>query len=211
MPDVPEAELSQILAWEKEITGFYISGHPLDVYRDLMGKLTQLKQILDGEVKDRQLVRVAGLVTIVKRIVTKKGDAMAFVTLEDYSRDIETVVFPNLFYQSTELFTEDRPVVVQGRVDVTENGVKLLAEKVWPMEEYKTDYFILTTSAQATQDKFERLRATAKARHGDHAVYLYLTDRKKNMALEWEFWLDGSSEATAEVETIFGAGSVRER
>ena len=212
MPDdVPEAELSQILAWEKEITGFYISGHPLDVYRDLTEKLTSLKQILDGEAKDRQLVRVAGLVTKVKRIVTKKGDAMAFVTLEDYTRDIETVVFPNLFYQSTGLFAEDRPVVVQGRVDVTENGVKLLAEKVWPMEEYKTDYFILTTSAQATQDKFERLKATAKARHGDHAVYLYFTDMKKNMALEWEFWLDGSSEAAAEVETIFGAGSVRER
>ena len=72
----------------------------------LMEKLAPLEQILDGGAKDKQLVRVAGLVAKVKRISTKKGDTMAFVTLEDYTRDIETIVFSDLFYAAAELFTE---------------------------------------------------------------------------------------------------------
>lgn len=211
LPDIPEVELSQLLTWEKEITGFYITGHPLDIYRELMEKLAPLEQILDGGAKDKQLVRVAGLVAKVKRIATKKGDTMAFVTLEDYTRDIETIVFSRLFYEATELFTEDRPVVVQGRVDVTEKGVKLLADKVWPMEDYKTEYFILTTSAQATPEAYARLQKVASTHSGEHAVYIYLTDRRKNMPLGREYWMDGSPEATAAVEEIFGAGAVRER
>ena len=211
LPDIPETPFSELLAWEKEITGFYITGHPLDVYRDIMQKLVPLERILDGGAKDRQLVRVAGLVAKAKRITTKKGDTMAFVTLEDYTRDIETIVFSNLFYESMNLFTEDRPVVIQGRVDVTEKGVKLLADKVWPIEDYKTEYFILTTSAQATQENRERLRAVASAHRGEHAAYLYLTDRRKNIPLGQDFEMDGSPEAAAAIEAIFGTGAVRER
>ena len=211
LPDVSEAEFSQILAWEKEITGFYITGHPLDVYKELMGKLAPLSRILDGEAKDGQLVRVAGLVAKMKRSTTKKGDTMAFVTLEDYTRDIETIVFPNVFYASSALFAEDRPIVVQGRLDVTDKGVKLLADKAWPMEDYKTEYFIVTKSALATQENYERLRVAAKAHHGGHAVHVYLEDRRRNTNLEPEFWMDGSPEAVVAVEEIFGAGSVRER
>ena len=110
-----------------------------------------------------------------------------------------------------DLFTEDRPVVIQGRVDVTEKGVKLLADKVWPIEDYKTEYFILTTSAQATQENRERLRAVASAHRGEHAAYLYLTDRRKNIPLGQDFEMDGSPEAAAAIEAIFGTGAVRER
>ena len=211
LPDIPEAELSQILAWEKENTGFYITGHPLDVYKDLMEKLAPISRILDGEAKDRQLVRVAGLAAKVKRSSTKKGDTMAYLTIEDYTRDIETVVFPRQFYDAADILTEDRPLVVQGRVDISDKGVKIIADKIWPMESYKTEYFIVTKSALATAENQERLRAAAKAHHGDHAVHLYLTDRRKNTDLGPEFWMDGSPEAAAAVEEIFGAGSVRER
>ena len=69
----------------------------------------------------------------------------------------------------------------------------------------------MTRSALATAENQERLRAAAKAHHGDHAVHLYLTDRRKNTDLGPEFWMDGSPEAAAAVEEIFGAGSVRER
>ena len=211
LPDVPEAELSQILAWEKENTGFYITGHPLDAYKDLMGKLVPIARIRDGEAKDRQLVRVAGLAAKVKRSSTKKGDTMAYLTLEDYTNDIEIVVFPRQFYDVADLLTEDRPLVVQGRVDVTDKGVKVIADRIWPMEGYRTEYFIMTTAALATAENRKRLRAAAQEHHGEHAAHLYLTDLRRNTDLGPEFWMDGTPEATAAVEAIFGAGSVRER
>ncbi len=211
LPDVPEAEMPQILAWEKEITGFFITGHPLDAYKDLLGKLASISRIMDGEAKERQLVRVAGLATKVKRSSTKKGDTMAFLTLEDFTRDIEVIVFPNVYYDATELLAEDRPLVVQGRVDISDSGVKILADKIWPMEGYRTEYFIVTTSALATAENLKRLRETAKAHSGDHAVHLYISDRRRNTDLGPEFRMDGSPEAAAAVEKIYGAGSVRER
>ena len=211
LPDIPEAETSQILAWEKENTGFFITGHPLDSYKELMGKLAPISRILDGEAKDRQLVRIAGLAAKVKRSSTKKGDTMAYLTLEDYTGDIEIVVFPRQFYDLANLLTEDRPLVVQGRVDITDKGVKVIADKIWPMEEYRTEYFIVTKSALATAENKERLRAAAKAHRGNHAVHLYIADWRRNTDLGQEFWMDGSPEAAAEVEKIFGAGSVRER
>ena len=211
LPDVPEAEMPQILAWEKEITGFFITGHPLDAYKDLLGKLASISRIMDGEAKERQLVRVAGLATKVKRSSTKKGDTMAFLTLEDFTRDIEVIVFPNVYYDATELLAEDRALVVQGRVDISDSGVKILADKIWPMEGYRTEYFIVTTSALATAENLKRLRETAKAHSGDHAVHLYISDRRRNTDLGPEFRMDGSPEAAAAVEKIYGAGSVRER
>ena len=211
LPNIPEAEFSQMLAWEKDITGFYITGHPLDAYKEVMGKLVPLEKILDGGVRDKQLVRVAGLVTKVKRSTTKKGDTMAFATLEDYTRDIETVVFPKIFYEGTELLAEDKPVVIQGRVDMAETGTKLIADKIWPMEGYRTEYFIMTNTAQATEQNYACLRAVAKEHHGEHKVQLYLTDRRKNTPLEQDYWLDGSPEAKAALEKIFGVGSVKER
>ena len=211
LPDVPEAEMPQILAWEKEITGFFITGHPLDAYKDLLGKLASISRIMDGEAKERQLVRVAGLATKVKRSSTKKGDTMAFLTLEDFTRDIEVIVFPNVYYDATELLAEDRALVVQGRVDISDSGVKILADKIWPMEGYRTEYFIVTTSTLATAENLKRLRETAKAHSGDHAVHLYISDRRRNTDLGPEFRMDGSPEAAAAVEKIYGAGSVRER
>lgn len=211
LPDIPEAELSQMLTWEKEITGFYITGHPLDTFKEVMDKLVPLERILGGGLRDKQLVRVAGLVTKVKRSSTKKGDTMAFATLEDYTRDIETVVFPKTFYEATELLVEDKPVVIQGRVDMTETGAKLLADKIWPLEGYRTEYFILANSAQASEKNYARLREIAKKHRGEHKVQFYLTDRRKSSALAPEYWLDGSPEAAKEVEGIFGAGSVKER
>ena len=90
-------------------------------------------------------------------------------------------------------------------------GVKIIADKIWPMEGYKTEYYIVTKSALATSENQERLRAAAKAHHGEHVVHLYLADRRNNTDLGPEFWMDGSPEAAAAVEEIFGAGSVRER
>ena len=136
---------------------------------------------------------------------------MAYLTIEDYTRDIEAVVFPRQFYDAADILTADRPIVVQGRVDVSDKGVKIIADKIWPMEGYKTEYYIVTKSALATSENQERLRAAAKAHHGEHVVHLYLADRRNNTDLGPEFWMDGSPEAAAAVEEIFGAGSVRER
>ena len=211
LPDLPEEPLAQLLAWEREMTGFYITGHPLDKYHDVMEHLPPLRRVLSGEAKERQLVRVAGLVANAKRIATKKGDTMCFVTLEDYTHSIEIIAFPRVFYENMNLLTVDTPVVVEGRINLTDTGAKILADQMWSLDSYHSDYYVTIHEADASEENFQALRQIFTQYHGDHTVYLYMADKKQRIKAEPQYWLNGDPEAIKAIEGLFGEGSVQQR
>ena len=209
LPDIPEADAKEILAWEKEITGFYITGHPLDRYRDKLRNFNGIDKLIGGGAKDRQLARVAGMVAMAKRITTKKGETMCFITLEDFSASVEITVFPRTFYQHVNLLVPDMPIVVQGRVDAREDGIVLLADSIWSLEEYLPEYYLTIAPELANQAVYDRLKAVFAGHHGMHPVYMHANGRWQKA--QEQYWLDGSPEAYAEVTEILGKGSVRVR
>ena len=209
LPDIPEAEKKEILAWEKEITGFYITGHPLDTYRDKLVNFNGLDKLHHGGVKDKQLARVAGMVTAAKRITTKKGETMCFITLEDFTDSLEITVFPRIFYQHVNLLVPDMPIVVQGRVDLTDDGAKLLADSIWSLEEYLPEYYLTIAPELANTDTYEKLKAVFAGHHGAHAVYMHANGRWRKAGEQ--YWLDGSPEAYAAIAEILGKEAVRVR
>ena len=209
LPDIPEAEKKEILAWEKEITGFYITGHPLDTYRDKLVNFNGLDKLHHGGVKDKQLARVAGMVTAAKRITTKKGETMCFITLEDFTDSLEITVFPRIFYQHVNLLVPDMPIVVQGRVDLTDDGAKLLADSIWSLEEYLPEYYLTIAPELANTDTYEKLKAVFAGHHGAHAVYMHANGRWRKAGEQ--YWLDGSPEAYTAIAEILGKGAVRVR
>ncbi|MBQ7516214.1 MAG: DNA polymerase III subunit alpha [Schwartzia sp.] len=211
LPDIPEEEPSQLLAWEKEITGFYITGHPLDEYQDTLRNLCPIARLLDGSLGDGRLVRIGGMVAEAKRIATKKGDTMCFLTLEDFTHQLEIIVFPRLFYERMDFLAADTPLVVQGKVDTTDTGAKLLADTIWPLAEYRPDYFITIDGDRNTEENLQRLRDIFARYHGDQTVYLHFVDKKQRIRTEPQFWLNGDPAATAAIESLFGEGSVRRR
>jgi len=130
LPSVPEFRPDQILAMEKELLGLYISGHPLAFLSDTIGKLSTVAvRDLPG-VPDGASVTLAGVVAGRKQISTKTGQPMAFVQIEDMTGQAEVVVFPRVYEQYAQLLAPDAPVTVRGRVDVKEDGVKVLADTV---------------------------------------------------------------------------------
>jgi DNA polymerase-3 subunit alpha len=136
LPDVEEWPENKLLALEKESLGFYITGHPLaGVARDLE-RLTTHSSDLPG-VADGKDVRVGGLVTALKNHRNKKGEAMAFATLEDLHGFIEVVVFPKVYQQASVLLQGEEPVVVKGRADVSESSVKIIADEIMLFEDAK--------------------------------------------------------------------------
>ena len=211
LPDLPEEPPAQLLAWEREMTGFYITGHPLDKYHDVMEHLPPLRRVLSGEAKERQLVRVAGLVANAKRIATKKGDTMCFVTLEDYTHSIEIIAFPRVFYENMNLLTVDTPVVVEGRINLTDTGAKILADQMWSLDSYHSDYYVTIHEADASEENFQALRQIFTQYHGDYTVYLYMADKKQRIKAEPQYWLNGDPEAIKAIEGLFGEGSVQQR
>jgi DNA polymerase-3 subunit alpha len=136
MPDIPEWERMKKLELEKEAIGFYITGHPLDAYQDLIEKFASTNAIAlkeDGA-EEGEMVRIGGLIRNVKAITTKRGEPMAFVELEDMKGSVEVTVFTSVYKEVRDLLAEDTPVFVQGQVQKNEKSIKILADSIIAME-----------------------------------------------------------------------------
>jgi len=146
LPRLPDFPARQRLAMEKEISGVYITGHPLDDYRPLLAKFTFSTAQLEGleEREDRgyeldgQYVEMAGILTEVKGKATKKGAYMGFITLEDLTGQIECLVFPKTYEKYQGLMAVDDLVVLCGKLSIREDeDPKLLLDKLVPLEEWE--------------------------------------------------------------------------
>ena len=146
LPDIPELPKRELLSMEKETTGLYLSGHPMDEYRDLAQKAdaASIRRIIDdlsGEseqpvYKDGMTVRLACVITAVRLKSTKNGSMMAYVTVEDESASIELVVFPRSLQQCGAYLTEDSAVLLTGRIDAREDEApKVLLNEAQPLTE----------------------------------------------------------------------------
>ncbi|HBV01583.1 MAG TPA: DNA polymerase III subunit alpha [Candidatus Taylorbacteria bacterium] len=126
----PVATIEERLRWEKELLGLYISGHPLDKFRDVLEKREFTIKRIKEEFKDGMIAVVGGIIEEQKPIITKKNDMMAFLRVADLSSAIEVVVFPKVYEESKKLLTLERCVAIKGRYS-TRNGVpSLIAEKI---------------------------------------------------------------------------------
>lgn len=137
MPKAEEFPQAELLAMEKEVTGMYLSGHPMAPYaevyrRDLVARTDEIAQSAAGEsdkYSDEQYVDVLAIVSDIKRKVTKSGANMAFVTLEDIYGSIEALVFPKVLERSADLLTPGSAVKAHGRISFTEEkDPKLVCE-----------------------------------------------------------------------------------
>lgn len=130
---VPEWPVNQRLAFEREALGFYISGHPLEKFRN---ELKKLGAITTADVKARGKsgeVRVGGVVTALKLKNTKKGDRYATFTLEDWLGTIETIVWPDTYRKIAAVISADEPIIVSARADITEERCTLIVDKMESM------------------------------------------------------------------------------
>lgn len=136
-PDVADWDENLRLNAEKEVLGFYVSGHPLARFEQEMKLLTNAMAQEIPEKADKAKVRLAGLVVKLDKIRTKKGDPMAFAQLEDLTGQVEVIVFPELFKQSEELLEGEEPLIMDGEVTVDEKGEnkvhKIIANKIGPL------------------------------------------------------------------------------
>ncbi len=133
--DAEPATMRERLSWEKELLGLYVSAHPCEPMQEALKEhLTACKDV--PTTADATFVRCGGIVTSVKQIVTKKGEAMAFVGLQDVSGSMEVVVFPRVFTDARSLLVEDTILLVSGKVSVREGEeTKILANSFLPVPE----------------------------------------------------------------------------
>jgi DNA polymerase III subunit alpha len=176
MPDIPEWDDLKKLALEKETVGFYITGHPLD------DALPEINTVIDcplGNLKewgDEQPVRVGGLIRTFKKHRSKRGEPMAFLTIEDIFESVEVVVFPEVYSRCEELLSSTEPVIIQGIVQQDERGPKLIAENIDSLaaarEKYTESAKIRLEADQLSRQQLEKMKKVFYMFHGACPVLL---------------------------------------
>jgi DNA polymerase-3 subunit alpha len=178
LPDIDEWAEQEKLLYEKETVGFFITGHPLD------DALEEIKTITDGDIAslsqlaDGQPVRVGGLIRAVRHLKSKRGEPMAFVTLEDILEAVEVLVFPEAFKLCGPLLSSTEPVVVRGTVQKEERGLKIIAEEIDPLPGARAKYtdtvIAAIDGATLTREVLERFKELIFTYRGDCPINLTL-------------------------------------
>ena len=126
----PETTPAEKLTWEKDLLGLYISGHPLDAYKEKIEKFSTLISKVKADTNVGMPLTVACIIDTVKIVTTKKGDRMAFLSLSDYSGSIEAVVFSKLFETVKDTLIENSIIALQGKVTLRNGEKSLMIESL---------------------------------------------------------------------------------
>ena len=217
-PKIEEWSDKQLLTLEKEILGFYISGHPLNRFEDTISKFGNVDSVSIGEVANGQAVRIGGMVSRVRSLRTKKGDLMAFIAIEDLKGEVEVVVFPKTYENSVDLLFLDSPLIIEGEAQKEETQVKILAETIVHMdkaEEVWTSTMNFKIDINKTdRSKLQTLKSILKKYHGPSAVCLHLLDYGKfEVAINCpdSIKVKVDKAMVQEVNSLLGQGSVETR
>ena len=200
-PDVGEYAKEELLAFEKDILGVYISGHPLDDYEALWRKnitATAADFIVDEEteeavVKDGIKAVIGGLVTGKTVKTTRTGQLMAFITLEDLMGSVEVIVFPRDYENNRDLLTEDEKLFIRGRVSLGDEPVgKLVCEQVIPFDAVPRQLWLQFEDMAGYQATEAELMELLKSSEGNDQVIIYLKKEraKKMLPPNWNVMAD---------------------
>lgn len=193
--------VKQKLSDEKELLGIYISEHPLQrILKNLKATVTAACGEIDPEWAGREVV-LAGMVNSIHQIVTKKGDPMAFVRLEDLQGDVELVVFPKIYQRTRELWEEDELLLVRGKVDVRDEKAKVICESIIPCtgEEDPSElnnfapanpqHVHITISRTHNQDddmqRMKEIYSLMNAEEGHDRLSFYIVDESGTLQLDF--------------------------
>ena len=217
IPDVAEYTKEELLGYEKEILGVYVSGHPLDEYTGMVNKyITNVSSDFEvddelGETKARDgaTATIGGLITEKTIKTTKKGQLMAFLTVEDVVGTVEVVVFPNSFTANRVVIDHAEKVFVTGKVqaNVDENA-KLICDKVVDFASIPRKLWIRFASLSDYEDKKDELYGILYNSDGKDTVVIYCTKENKRLTLPASRTIRVDSELIQKLQAMYGEKNV---
>jgi DNA polymerase-3 subunit alpha len=220
LPDAPPWTDSERLGYEKDVLGFYVTGHPLEAHLSTMSRVTDVTANTAAEKVGRE-VRAAGLVTLVRETRTRRGQTMGFGTLEDLEGSFELVIFAEPYANhrdllrkalasGTEADQEALPVVISGTLE-SEDPPKILVRDVFELAEAKerlaAEVHVHVKSDEASRDRLLALKTVLSQHAGDCAVILHLVipgESETVMALPDARGVEPGEPLVREINALFG-------
>jgi DNA polymerase-3 subunit alpha len=214
LPKTDEWEHGQVLIYEKETIGFYITGHPLLRYADKLKLITDADSERISEMRDKDTVTVAGIVSHKREIATKRKDTMAYVTIEDLKGSYTGIVFSDTYRDYRDLIDSDEPLLFKGTLDVTEESARLVVSEIHRLTEYNGVSFssihIVFDANRMDDSHLGLLREICRKYPGKHDCYLHLILQNQSETVVYlgnESKINISQPLKEEVERLLGPGS----
>lgn len=216
IPSVSEWGERQLLAYEKEALGFYITGHPLAAHEALLSQYATIDTTTLGVTADNKEVKIGGVVARLKESTTRRGDRMGFVTLEDLKGTAEVIVFSELYTKTNHLLKSDQPIFIVGNADSDGESAKIIAREIVPLEEVsrrftKGIHFFLHEK-EVTPHHLAQLKNVLSRHPGDCPgfVHLVVPDKAETvLSLPKELKLSPTTQLVTDVERLFGHNITR--
>jgi len=216
LPDVPEWDHDILLSYEKEMLGFYVTGHPLLKYADSLNTIVDSDSLTLSGKQDGSTVAVAGVVSNVKETTTKKKDTMAYVTIEDLKGFITVVVFADLYRDSISIIRSEEPLYIKGRLDIGDEGSKIVASEITTVEEamktpFSSVHFMIDTE-KSNGETVESLKAILDRRRGNNSGYIHLqspNSAETIISLGEDSKVEISEDIKKEADELLGPGATR--
>lgn len=218
-PSIPEYEEGYRLTLEKDMLGLYITGHPLEAFRNVLeesctvtgGIMDHYEEMLESGLRDGQMVTVGGIVGAKKNLLTKKNQTMCFLTLEDLYGTIEVVVFPTVYAKYEHLLDVDSKLLIKGRINISEDQPSsVLCEEIVELERtVKSRYQGVQISVDNLQDRrIEQVKEVLQKYQGDKPIVLYAREEDKKYKANKSLWIQESSEVLEALKRIVGHQNV---
>lgn len=218
MPKVPEFPKGELLAFEKETLGIYVSGHPMDEYLEtwknsITAKTTDF--IVDEEtgravVEDGARATIGGMITARTVKLTKNGQQMAFVTLEDMVGSVEVIVFPRDYENKKHLLNEDAKVFISGRTSIGDDPAgRLICEQVIPFDEVPKDLWLKFADKTEYDARWPEVTEILRGSDGHDTVIIYLEKERAKKVLPANWHVAASPEVTEKLMKIIGEKNVK--
>ncbi len=218
LPDVGEYEKELLLSFEKEVLGFYVSGHPMEEYQALWEKHISAKTsdfFLDEEtnavlLQDGATATIGGMIADKKIKYTKNDKIMAFLTLEDLVGSVEVIVFPNAYEKYSAQLMEDNKVFIEGRISVEEDrDGKLICEKVTSFCDIPCKVWIKFSNLNTYVEKEPMLFDAIFDSDGKDSVVIYIEETRQKKTLPPNKNIQADSELLERLRALFGEGNVK--
>lgn len=229
LPDLKEFDKKYLLAMEKEMTGLYISGHPLDEYQEELDTLTNTRTIdivtieseesdeYEAKVRDNQQVIIGGLISKISIKSTKNNEIMEFINLEDMFGSVEVIVFPKAYQRFNRILIEDNIVIIKGRVSIREEEQpKIIAENIEMLKRNednshgdKLSKLYIRLDDTDWKNSIEYLKPVMLKYSGKSPVYVYLKKSKKLFVAEKSLWVNICDELVDSIKEKIGEENVR--
>ncbi len=216
MPQVEDYKKEEKLAFEKQVLGVYVSGHPLEDYLELIQKqadATSMDFVLDEEtgdtnVRDQGIYTIGGMVSAVTLKLTRNNQNMAFVTLEDIYGTVEVVVFPKDFEKNRSILVQDAKLFISGRASVSEDEAKLLFSKAISFDDIPRNVWLQFETREQYDDLENQMYDIIDQYPGNSMVKIYIKEGKLLKNLPSQFGIQASGTGLELLRTMLGTDNV---